>query len=53
MQFKVRIFIDEEFISSQELSKVAIRNENVDRIVNDIFEKTYMESTDVKNDNKK
>ena len=39
MEIKVRVFIGEKLVEPSELSKVVIKNPNVDRIVNDIVDR--------------
>ena len=39
MEIKVRLFIDNKLVEPSELSKIVIKNPNVDRIVNDIVDR--------------
>ena len=40
MEIRTRVFLDGKQINPSELSKIVIKNPNVDRIINDIVERS-------------
>ena len=43
MEFKVRVFLNNQLVPSEDLHKIKIRNPGVDMIVNDVVERNRLE----------